>query len=423
MIETPPETQENKPSQATQWSSILQFVFSSLGILLAGSISGTMLIAGILQLFTGNPMEAAVILTYAATGFFVGVLLLPSTILSFSQITGREIKLGKRWQTIRRILHPKWLILILPVIILIGHWANQQEAISWLILPPIHPLAVSIPIVWLVWLGIRQLKPFSFQRSWGIFTSGLILGPAAIFTIEIIVFIFILLFGVFSIVLNPESILELEQLTRSIENLSPGSMEELELLTQIINSPTAIFFAMSFFSVIVPLIEEALKPVGVWLLAGRNLSPEEGFMAGIISGAGYALFENLGNIGLGPSWSTLVLARVGTSIMHIFTAGLIGYTLALAWKENRYLRLGTAYLLAVIIHGLWNGLAILSAIAGLNLEQAILPAYLMPTSTIAMIAMTTGLFILLILTNRKVRSDDPGAQIELPITDNIELKE
>jgi len=215
----------------------------------------------------------------------------------------------------------------------------------------------------------------------------------------------------------------MEQLFSGIESISPGSTEELELLSQIVNNPTAIFFAVSFFSVIVPLIEEALKPIGVWLLVRRNPTPREGFMAGIISGAGYALFENLGNIVAGSSWSTLVLARIGTSIMHIFTAGLIGYTLALAWKENRYLRLGVAYLLAVVIHGLWNALAIFSAIAGLNLEDAILPAYVVPTSMIAMLAMTIGLFILLILTNRKVRSDDYGTQIRPLTTDTIELKE
>ncbi len=423
MIETPSEIPENKPAQATHWPSILQFVFSSLGILVAGGLSGTMLIAGILQLFSGSTLEAATILTYAATGFFVGVLLLPSTILSLARITGREINFGKPWQTIQGVLHPKRLILLFPVIILIGHWANQQEAISWLILPPIHLLAVSIPILWLLWLGIRQLKQFSSQRAWGIFTSGLILGPAAIFAFEIPALLFVFFLGAFSLALNPESILELEQLLRTIEYMSPDSTEALEFLTQIINNPTAIFFAISFFSVIVPLIEEALKPIGVWLLARRALSPREGFMAGIISGAGYALFENLGNIALGSSWSTLVLGRVGTSIMHIFTAGIIGYTLALAWKENRYLRLGAAYLLAIIIHGLWNGLAILSAIAGLNLEDAILPAYMMPTSTIAMIAMTTGLFILLILANRKIRSDDSGAQIRPPIKENMELKE
>ena len=109
--------------------------------------------------------------------------------------------------------------------------------------------------------------------------------------------------------------------------------------------------------------------------------------------------------------------------MHIFTAGIIGYTLALAWKENRYLRLGTAYLLAVVIHGLWNGLAVLSAVAGLNLEDAILPAYVMPTSMIAIVAMTIGLFTLLVLANRRVRAEDAGVQNRPLKPDIVELKE
>jgi RsiW-degrading membrane proteinase PrsW (M82 family) len=190
-----------------------------------------------------------------------------------------------------------------------------------------------------------------------------------------------------------------------------------------LNNPSVIFFMLFFLSVIVPLIEEAFKPIGVWFLAGRNPTPGDGFVAGIISGMGYALFENLGNISLGLSWSTLVLARVGTSVMHIFTAGLIGYTLALAWKENRYLRLGAAYVLAVVIHGLWNALTILSTVAGLEMEDSILPYYLVPTGGIALVVLASGVFVLLILSNRKVRRESDGMEKVLQTAENPETKE
>jgi hypothetical protein len=55
-----------------------------------------------------------------------------------------------------------------------------------------------------------------------------------------------------------------------------------------------------------------------------------------------------------------VFARIGTGVIHIFTAGLMGWALALAWQENRYLRLGVTYLVAVLIHGLWNGLTLVT---------------------------------------------------------------
>jgi hypothetical protein len=122
-----------------------------------------------------------------------------------------------------------------------------------------------------------------------------------------------------------------------------------------------------FTAVIVPLIEEALKPAGVWLLAGRRLTPAAGFAAGVLSGTGYALIESLLlSSGSGEDWAFLVFARIGTGTIHILTTGLVGWALALAWGENRYLRLGAVYLLAVSIHGLWNSLTLVTAFTNLT---------------------------------------------------------
>ncbi len=52
--------------------------------------------------------------------------------------------------------------------------------------------------------------------------------------------------------------------------------------------------------------------------------------------------------------------------MHIATSGLMGWGLAVAWKEGRYLKLGLAYFIAVLFHGLWNGLTIMTAIAAIT---------------------------------------------------------
>jgi hypothetical protein len=55
---------------------------------------------------------------------------------------------------------------------------------------------------------------------------------------------------------------------------------------------------------------------------------------------------------------SVVLARVGTGAVHIFTTSLVGWGLASAWSQGRYLRLALAFALAVGLHGLWNGLTI-----------------------------------------------------------------
>ncbi|MGD8455769.1 MAG: PrsW family glutamic-type intramembrane protease [Anaerolineales bacterium] len=423
MIEETHEVSVKKSTAPTHWPSILQFAFSTLVIFVAMSLSVVMLIGGIIQLTSDNPNEAARIFTYALTALFVSLLLLPSVVYSFSRIVGREVSLGKPWRTLLRVARPKWLIILFPLLLVIGHFANKQEPLSWVLLPPVHVLAVSIPVSWLAWLGIRKLQKFSSQRLWGIFNTGLVMGPAIIFTLEIIVFIVVIFVAVFAFAFNPQNILELEQFAGGFDEIIPGSPEEMAVLTHMLNNPSVIFFMLFFLSVIVPLIEEAFKPIGVWFLAGRNPTPGDGFVAGIISGMGYALFENLGNISLGLSWSTLVLARVGTSVMHIFTAGLIGYTLALAWKENRYLRLGAAYVLAVVIHGLWNAFTILSTVAGLEMEDSILPYYLVPTGGIALVVLASGVFVLLILSNRKVRRESDGMEKVLQTAENPETKE
>ena len=104
----------------------------------------------------------------------------------------------------------------------------------------------------------------------------------------------------------------------------------------------------------------------MWLLLGRNPTPAQGFAAGLLSGAGYALFENFSlGAGAGEEWAMVVVVRIGTSLIHILTTGLLGWALSLVWTEKRYLRLGLSYLLAVAIHALWNGMVIITAISEL----------------------------------------------------------
>ena len=112
-------------------------------------------------------------------------------------------------------------------------------------------------------------------------------------------------------------------------------------------SPAVVASVFVYIAVLVPLIEEILKPIGVWLLAGRKLTPVDGFMAGVLSGAGYALFENLFLSSSGEQWMSVVLARVGTGAVHMFTTSLVGWGLASAWGQGRYLRLALSFALAV----------------------------------------------------------------------------
>jgi hypothetical protein len=114
-----------------------------------------------------------------------------------------------------------------------------------------------------------------------------------------------------------------------------------------------------------------------------------------LSGAGFGLFENLGNTSsAGTGWALLAGSRISTLLLHSFTAGLFGWGLASAWSERRYLRLALSFTIAVLIHGMWNGMAVVSSVASLSSETSIhAPAGLQALGSLA----TLGVFALGVL--------------------------
>jgi hypothetical protein len=155
------------------------------------------------------------------------------------------------------------------------------------------------------------------------------------------------------------------------------------------------------------LIEEAFKPIGVWLLAGRSLTPAQGLAAGVLSGAGYALFESLFLGSSGSDWIAVVVARIGTSVIHIFTAALTGWALASAWGQGRYGRLAGAYLVAVLTHAAWNGVALLDvfknlANAGLGQQASLTRLFstLGTASPYVLLVLALAVFSALVMLNR-----------------------
>jgi hypothetical protein len=171
-----------------------------------------------------------------------------------------------------------------------------------------------------------------------------------------------------------------------------------------------LFIAFAFISVIVPLIEEALKPIGVWFLAGQKLNPTQGFAFGVLCGVGFGLFENLGNTSAGGEmWAVLASTRITTLLLHCLTTGMVGWALASAWTQRRYVRLGITYAVAVVIHGLWNGMAVLSAIGSLEGQVSIkIPTNLQQIgslATIGIIAMGAFNLVLYLGINTALRNN------------------
>ncbi len=121
----------------------------------------------------------------------------------------------------------------------------------------------------------------------------------------------------------------------------------------------------------VPLIEELFKTIGgVWFLKPRKISPREGWIAGLMSGAGFGLIEaylySMQGVMMTtfPDWLYFILGRTGGLLLHTFAGGIVGWGgLAKSWREKRpTYAVGGAYIVALLTHSLWNSIAVGQAV-------------------------------------------------------------
>jgi RsiW-degrading membrane proteinase PrsW (M82 family) len=182
---------------------------------------------------------------------------------------------------------------------------------------------------------------------------------------------------------------------------------QLNLLLPYLLNPRVVFLAILSICVLTPIVEEAVKPIAVWLGAGMITSPAQGFALGALCGAGFALFENLAAAATGGmDWTLVVTLRIGTAIMHIANTGLMGWALVGAWRERRFLRLALVYAWAMLVHGSWNFLALaygmssLPPALGMAAEELSFSA---PYALPAIGLLTAIMFASLIVMNRRLR--------------------
>jgi len=401
----------NKP---VQWPSIGQLALAVLSIVFLWGGAAALAIWGMIALVSHSPDfgDPLPMFLMATTAMVASLLMLPSAYYALCRISDRP---ALDSQALLRRLHLQWWILALPVVILVGHFVAIHPKIAWLGLPILHPLAIGIPTVWLLYFAIHRLPLGSSQRMWGVFDSGLTLGPFLIFILESLVGLAFLVVFVIYLYTQPGMIEKIMQFSSQLQQgQSPQVL--IEDLRPIMVQPAVIFGMLLFAAVAVPLIEETLKPIGVWLLFGRKLTPAAGFAAGALSGAGYALIESLALSSSGEEWSSLVLARTGTSAVHILTAALTGWAFVLAWQKRRYLQLLLTYLCAVFIHGLWNGLTLmysfnlLSSLPGSSWMSTVVQTIGF-SAPFALILLAMGCFVTLVMINRALQRASFGKQM------------
>jgi hypothetical protein len=394
----------NKNKLNLDWDSVIQFILSLLATSVLVGLALLLVIMGIVQIVRQpNQYKEQLSLFLIAAGMFLsGCLLIPPTWLALSQLAEWP---SPDFRRLKKLLNPVFVSIAFIIVLVLGYILSAHPIISLIFLPILHGLAIGLPVLFFLQMATRKLLIDSAQQLWGEFSIGLILSPAIIFIAEVTA----LLGGLFFFTLNPQFAQLITSLINQIRSGINDPETILNTLQPFLIQPFVIFSVLSYGAILVPIIEELIKPLGVWFLAGKNLTPRNGFVAGAICGAGYALFESLAVTSNGQDWVFIILARLGTGVIHITTTALSGWALASAWQKNKYLQLGITYLTVVIIHGLWNGLTLCAVFATLPDIQSIswIDSLLVKVGVgapLGLIILLVGCLTLLILSNKTIRS-------------------
>jgi hypothetical protein len=344
---------ENSAPRKTDWLSVAQLVISALGV--AGMLltAGALLVFGLVMGVTDSsqPGDLHTMLALSLTCLLIAGVLIPSIVTSLRRVLDKS-NLDPAKNSFRLA---SWMMIVFPLVVAAGSWL-ATKSLSWLFLPPIQIIAVALPLWWLVELGSYRLERQSSQRRWGFLAFSLLISPAVILTVELLVLAVMVGLLIAWVSQQPDLALRFQVLGQALTSAEPDAERALQLIQPLLKEPVLAFTGLAAISVVVPLIEEALKPLALWMTAKRGLSPAQGFAGGLITGAGFALLESLGNLAapVGDQWLILVLGRLGTGVLHITTAGWMGWALAEYWAGGKIVKLGLVYLGVVVMHGVWN---------------------------------------------------------------------
>jgi hypothetical protein len=349
---------ETSPRHSPHFPSIFQLLLSSLGILICG-LAALILVAGGLFSFTATSERdnADFLFSIAWIMLLVFALLVPSIVYAVARLSGHPLSAIK---IKNRYLIAVAGMVIWPFILVLGNDLSASPTAS-IFLPFLQLFAIGLPLWWLLETAQRGLSTGSPQRTWGMASFSLLISPLAALIVELIAMVAMAFIAfVFINAQQPQLIDQIGNLISQYQNgLEPSMTDQLsrELLAQ----PGTIFFLMVLFSGVAPMVEELIKPLALWVIASRKPTPAQGFACGLICGAAFALLESLGiaSSSTGAVWLLNMLQRSGTGLLHITTCGLMGWGLASAWSEQKYLRTALAFFSAVLLHGVWNTFGLL----------------------------------------------------------------
>ncbi|MDY6872720.1 MAG: PrsW family glutamic-type intramembrane protease [Chloroflexota bacterium] len=406
---------EVRPTEKS-WITILFLMLGVLGLLLYLTQALTMGVMSLMAYFgeQANTASAVSNSLLAWSSLFTGLLFIPVVILSIKKLRGQP---EPEWLDETRPFYKKAflaLLIIWPVVILLGMWISGEALLSVFVLGLFNILVAGVPVLAIYTLSRQKLQSGPSARKWRLFSFSLGFTPWAVILVEVIallgVFLVAALLVAFQITFHPALEFELQAI---FSDISTGM--SLEMILQqygdLINQPIVIFGLVAIIAGIMPLIEEILKPLALWMLAGRGLTDQEGFVAGLITGAAFTLMENLLYFSMAytsEEWVFSALLRSTTGVLHMLGSGLVGLGLARTWRKGDWPFLAITFSGAVLFHSAWNAIALVASGAPILLFGAEPTFWEQFVFMLPLFFLLIAAVITMILINRKLRKEqDP----------------
>lgn len=398
-----------QPRAKTDWLSIAQLVFS------VGSLLSSLAIAALMFFTDFMPMDPQLgavnsgpLMLLAYASLVVAALALISAVYAVRRLMGWR----SPGQPAKRSV---WLYGLLALWPFLLAWGSSVSAsgdsggLSALLVV----LGLAVPTFWLLRYGSGDLWGAYPQRDSGLFTLGAGFSLYFIMFLELVA-IALLLVGV---VLVAPMLPGLQQILQELGRIfqeGPQVLEDpriLERLTGMLNQPGIIGLLILAIGLIAPFLEELFKPLGVWLLAGRkpSISPTQGYVAGLFSGAAFGLVEGMLygmqviGAGSGELFLGFMLGRAAGLLLHIFLSGLNGWAIAKSWQDKRWGRILGMLALTTLIHGAWNSLAILNGLNNLDSEAVFDLSH--PISLVPMALILIGMLLGFLVFSKRVQRE------------------
>ncbi len=375
------------PRARSSATSAVYLAFSLLGASLFASLALGMLLVSITRAMNGD-QDGTLQALWAMTGLgLMSASGVPVAYWALRGLLGRPVPhLGRP--------SPRWLAtaVLFPLALALGAWAFGEGSALLILTPVAQGLAAVTPITFAALLALMAGSPVPVRRAWAQYLIGLWVMPPVALLLELLFLIPLLAAVAAAVSLDPTARGLFEQLRHAV-SLPAGP--DAQSLRALLARPGVAIPALAYVILLVPLIEEAVKTMALWPYL-RRTRPGQAFIAGMLGGAGYALFEALFLTQPGPDWAATILGRAGASLMHMITAGISSWGLAEALRRRDWRPLLAAYLAAVLLHGTWNATAVGVAVMDLiqQAERATSPGAWLNSGRLAAVALMAALSLI-----------------------------